>query len=123
MIPKILGDLGLDAGQRRRHIAWDIGIAEVTRRLANLLDAPAVLAGYSRLVIDCNRQLEDPTSIAQESDDVAVPGNRRPRRGGAGAARAGLFMALSSRDHRRQIRRMREAGRRRRSISCTASPR
>jgi predicted N-formylglutamate amidohydrolase len=75
-IPKVLGDLGLDAGQRRRHIAWDIGIAEVTRRMAKLLDAPAVLSGYSRLVIDCNRHLEDPTSIAQESDDVAVPGNR-----------------------------------------------
>ena len=86
VIPKILGDLGLDAGQRRRHIAWDIGIAEVTRRLANLLGAPAVLSGYSRLVIDCNRHLEDPSSIAQESDDVPVPGNRRPRRGGAGGS-------------------------------------
>jgi predicted N-formylglutamate amidohydrolase len=75
-IPRSLGDLGLDAGQRRRHIAWDIGIAEVTRSLARRLDAPAVLSGYSRLVIDCNRHLEDPTSIAQESDDVPVPGNR-----------------------------------------------
>ena len=76
-IPAALCDLGLDAGQRRRHIAWDIGAADVTRRLAQRLDAPAVLSGYSRLVIDCNRQLGDPTSIAQESDDVPVPGNRR----------------------------------------------
>jgi predicted N-formylglutamate amidohydrolase len=75
-IPAVLGDLGLQPGQRARHIAWDIGIAEVTRRLAERLDAPAVLSGYSRLVIDCNRHLDDPTSIAQESDGVKIPGNR-----------------------------------------------
>ncbi len=75
-IPAALGDLGLDAGERRRHIAWDIGIADVTRRLANKLDATAILSGYSRLVIDCNRQLDDPTSIPQESDGVTIPANR-----------------------------------------------
>jgi predicted N-formylglutamate amidohydrolase len=74
--PAGLGDLGLDAGQRRLHIAWDIGAADVTRRLAAQLDVAAVLSGYSRLVIDCNRQLDDPTSIPQESDGVGVPGNR-----------------------------------------------
>jgi len=74
-IPTALGDLGLDAGQRRRHIAWDIGIADVAQRLATRLDAVAVLSGYSRLVIDCNRRLDDPTSIAEESDGVQVPGN------------------------------------------------
>src|SRR3972149_6211381 len=75
-IPRALGHLGLDEAALARHIAWDIGIADVTRRLAKALDAVAVLAGYSRLVIDCNRRLDDPTSIAQESDGVAVPGNR-----------------------------------------------
>jgi predicted N-formylglutamate amidohydrolase len=107
-IPKILGDLGLDAGQRRRHIAWDIGIAEVTRRLAILLQVPAVLSGYSRLVIDCNRHLDDPTSIAQESDDVPVPGNR----GLDAAARAQRAEACFWPYHHAitaQIRRMREA--------------
>jgi len=109
-IPAALGDLGLDAGQRRRHIAWDIGIAEVTRRLAGRLDAPAVLSGYSRLVIDCNRQLDDPTSIAQESDDVPVPGNR----GLDAAARAARAAACFWPYHQAitaQIGRMREAGR------------
>jgi predicted N-formylglutamate amidohydrolase len=76
LIPKPLGDLGLPDSELTRHIAWDIGIAEVTRRLAERLDAPAILSGYSRLVIDCNRHLDDPTSIAQESDGVKVPGNR-----------------------------------------------
>jgi len=75
-IPQALGTLGLGSAELARHIGWDIGIADVTRRLAARLDAPAVLAGYSRLVIDCNRRLRDPTSMAQESDGVVVPGNR-----------------------------------------------
>ncbi len=75
-IPRSLGSLGLDATDLARHIAWDIGIGDVTRSLARHLDAPAVLAPYSRLVIDPNRRLGDPTSIAQGSDGVAIPGNR-----------------------------------------------
>jgi predicted N-formylglutamate amidohydrolase len=75
-IPRALGTLGLGPAELARHIGWDIGIADVTRQLAMRLDAPAVLAGYSRLVVDCNRRLRDPTSMAQESDGVAVPGNR-----------------------------------------------
>ncbi|MFM9843297.1 MAG: N-formylglutamate amidohydrolase [Dongiaceae bacterium] len=75
-IPRALGTLGLGPAELARHIAWDIGIADVTRRLARDLDAPAILGGYSRLVIDYNRALANPTSIAQESDGTAVPGNR-----------------------------------------------
>lgn len=75
-IPQVLGDLGLPPAVRDQHIAWDIGIARTAATLARELDAPAVLAGYSRLVIDCNRRLDDPTSIAQESDRIPIPGNR-----------------------------------------------
>lgn len=75
-VPQALGDLGLGAEAWEKHIAWDIGIAEVAAILARELDAPAILAGYSRLVIDCNRRLDDPTSIAQESDRIPIPGNR-----------------------------------------------
>jgi predicted N-formylglutamate amidohydrolase len=75
-IPKKLGSLGLRQDQLDQHIGWDIGIAKLAKRIATALDAPAVLGGYSRLVIDCNRRLNDPTSIAQESDRIAVPGNR-----------------------------------------------
>jgi predicted N-formylglutamate amidohydrolase len=75
-IPQRLGSLGLRQTELDQHIGWDIGIANLTRKLAAALDAPAVLCGYSRLVIDCNRRLDDPTSIAQESDRIAVPGNR-----------------------------------------------
>lgn len=75
-VPRGLRGLGLDAGVAGRHIAWDIGAAAVTRSLARRLDAPAVLAGYSRLVIDCNRPPGDPTSVPPTSDGVTVPGNR-----------------------------------------------
>ena len=54
-IPETLNDLGLDAGALGRHVAVDIGAADVTRALSRRLDAPAVLAGYSRLLIDLNR--------------------------------------------------------------------
>ena len=75
-IPRALDALGLDEAQLARHIAFDIGIAEVTRRLAERLDAPAVLSGFSRLIVDPNRGLDDPTLMPQISDGVVVPGNR-----------------------------------------------
>ncbi len=74
-IPTALGTLGLDEPALARHIAWDIGAAELTRRLAARLGAPAVLAGFSRLVIDLNRQPGDPQSIVAVSDGTAIPGN------------------------------------------------
>jgi predicted N-formylglutamate amidohydrolase len=75
-IPRRLGKLGLTQNELDQHIGWDIGIGAMARRMAAALDAPAVIAGYSRLVIDCNRRLDDPSSIAQESDRIPVPGNR-----------------------------------------------
>jgi predicted N-formylglutamate amidohydrolase len=74
-IPAHLGELGLAEAARYAHVAWDIGAAEVTRGLARRLNCPAVLAGVSRLVIDCNRQPGDPTSIPICSCGIAVPGN------------------------------------------------
>src|SRR5262249_12842041 len=91
------------------HIGWDIGIAKLTRRLAAALDAPAVLGTYSRLVIDCNRRLNDPTSIAQESDRIPVPGNR----GLSDADRQARMKAIFERYHRavsEVIARKRDAG-------------
>ncbi len=73
-VPAALAGLGLDDALLRRHIGWDIGAADVTRRLAGLLDARALLAGYSRLVIDCNRPPGAPGSIPAVSDGIAVPG-------------------------------------------------
>ena len=75
--PAARARLGLSEEASQRHIAWDIGAAELTRAVARSFDAPAVLAGYSRLLIDCNRSLSDPSSIVAASDGVPVPGNRR----------------------------------------------
>jgi predicted N-formylglutamate amidohydrolase len=75
-VPRRLGNLGLDAIQLTNHIGWDPGAADVARRLSTLLDAPLVLSGYSRLVIDCNRPLRNAGLIAEQSDGVHVPGNR-----------------------------------------------
>jgi predicted N-formylglutamate amidohydrolase len=74
-IPRALGDLGVSANERTRHIAWDIGAAGVTRKLAERLDACAVLQSYSRLVIDANRPPRAPTSIVTVSERTRVPGN------------------------------------------------
>lgn len=74
-IPRALGELGLDQAARDTHLAWDIGAGELTRRLAKRLDAPAVLHTYSRLVVDCNRSLDDPTAFLCEGDGRRIPGN------------------------------------------------
>ena len=74
-LPEEYGDLGLPAAEFQRHIAYDIGVEAVTRRLAALLGAPAVLASFSRLLIDPNRGEDDPTLIRQLYDGTVVPGN------------------------------------------------
>lgn len=74
-VPRSLGGLGLAERELHRHIAWDRGAAEVTRGLSERLDATAVLSGYSRLVIDCNRSPGHETSIPEKSDGTSVPGN------------------------------------------------
>lgn len=75
-IPARLGDLGLDAAERRRHIAWDIGAADVARRLAQLLRASLIEHRVSRLVIDPNRDLHHPSLVPASSDGTEIPGNR-----------------------------------------------
>lgn len=74
-MPAEYGGLGLDAGHLERHIAWDIGAAELTRRLSARLDAPAFLGTYSRLLLDLNRPLGSPGSIPIRSEDTDIPGN------------------------------------------------
>jgi len=75
-VPAELESLGLPPSDLQRHIAWDIGAAGVTEELSNMFDAPAILCGTSRLVIDCNRQLRAPDLIPAISDGTTVPGNQ-----------------------------------------------
>lgn len=74
-IPARYDGLGLPPGELRRHIAWDMGAADLARELSRRLDAPLFLSGYSRLLIDCNRPLHSPTSIVTVSEDTEIPGN------------------------------------------------
>ncbi len=70
------GDLGLPAADMGRHIAYDIGAAGVSKHLANLLDSPAILSDFSRLVIDPNRGEDDPTLLMKLYDGTIIPANR-----------------------------------------------
>jgi predicted N-formylglutamate amidohydrolase len=74
-IPAPYGTLGLSPEDIGRHIAYDIGAAGVAEHLAQALRAPALLTRYSRLLIDPNRGLDDPTLVMQLSDGRVVPGN------------------------------------------------
>jgi predicted N-formylglutamate amidohydrolase len=76
-LPPGYGLLGMPRESLERHIAYDIGAAWLTRRLARLLDAPAILSTFSRLLIDPNRGTDDPTLVMRLSDGVIVPGNAR----------------------------------------------
>jgi predicted N-formylglutamate amidohydrolase len=74
-VPRRLGALGLPAAELGRHIGWDIGAEAVARALAERLGAQAILASFSRLVVDQNRKLDDPSAMATQSDGTVVPGN------------------------------------------------
>ncbi len=76
-LPRAVGDLGLDPAARRSHLALDIGAGDLARQLADSLGATAVLAGYSRLVVDLNRDLLDSDAFLEFGDGVVIPGNRK----------------------------------------------
>jgi predicted N-formylglutamate amidohydrolase len=76
-VPPEYAALGLPASEFERHIAYDIGAAALTRALAARFGVPAVLSHFSRLLIDPNRGLDDPTLIMRLSDGAVVPGNAR----------------------------------------------
>lgn len=74
--PVALGTMGLDPVARRCHLAWDIGAGALTERIAHQLGVTAVLCQYSRLIVDCNRQLMDPGAFLEFGDGIVIPGNR-----------------------------------------------
>jgi predicted N-formylglutamate amidohydrolase len=75
-VPEELGRLGLPEEEFSRHIAYDIGAAELTRALARRFAAPAIIARWSRLVVDLNRGPDDPTVVMKLSDGRIIPSNR-----------------------------------------------
>ena len=74
-MPPQYGTLGLPEADMLRHIAWDPGALPVSQLMAEMLDAPLVEAGVSRLAIDCNRPLDAPDLIPGVSETTVIPGN------------------------------------------------
>lgn len=74
-LPRRLGDLGISAAELDRHIGWDIGIWGTTTVLAELLGTVAIGQGYSRLVIDCNRNPAWASAVPEISESTPIPGN------------------------------------------------
>jgi len=68
-------DLGINPASLNTHIAWDIGVADVARLITQDARFAAYLGGYSRLVVDLNRDTHDPAVIPGESDGLIIPGN------------------------------------------------
>ncbi|PTU28288.1 N-formylglutamate amidohydrolase [Stenotrophobium rhamnosiphilum] len=90
-IPEKLDSLGLPEAEVQRHIGWDIGAAALALKLADKLDATVILQPYSRLVIDCNRPLNSPDSIAKISERTLIPGNQHISKNDAQKRRDEIF--------------------------------
>ena len=68
-------DLGIDPALLNEHVAIDIGVAGVARRMAETHGIPAFLANVSRLVCDFNREEDSPALVPHASDGHTIPGN------------------------------------------------
>jgi predicted N-formylglutamate amidohydrolase len=70
--PEPYGDHGLTPHQRLMHIAWDPGALPVALALADQLDAPLIHSNVSRLIIDCNRDVDavDLVPVVSERTDI-----------------------------------------------------
>lgn len=74
-VPRRLGHLGLPREERLRHIGWDIGALALALDLSERLDSALFHTNYSRLVVDCNRPLGNPSLMPEVSEATTVPGN------------------------------------------------
>ena len=74
-VPKEYNKLGLSNFFLNQHIAFDIGIKELSLDLSNQLKCRIIQGKYSRLLIDLNRDLDDPTVIPEIVDRKIIPGN------------------------------------------------
>lgn len=75
-IPARYGDLGLSGEDLTRHIAWDIGTETVIRELCARYGAAGHICGFSRLLIDANRDPHAAGLIPSASDGTDIPANQ-----------------------------------------------
>jgi predicted N-formylglutamate amidohydrolase len=76
-LPAAYGTLGLPQAQLDRHIGYDIGALSIGQSLARRLRGALVASRFSRLLIDPNRGIDDPTLVMRVSDGAVVPANAR----------------------------------------------
>ncbi len=74
-LPKENNKLGLTNAFLNQHIAFDIGVKELSLDLSYRLKCNVIQGKYSRLLIDLNRDLDDPTVIPEIVDGKIIPGN------------------------------------------------
>jgi predicted N-formylglutamate amidohydrolase len=75
-VPRALGDMGVARDEWDRHIAWDIGALDVAQHLARRFGCALIESRYSRLVLDCNRRIDDPGLCPAIADGTAIPANQ-----------------------------------------------
>jgi predicted N-formylglutamate amidohydrolase len=68
-------DLGLSQDDLAKHIAWDIGVAQVADLMCKNAGFTAILGTASRLVVDLNRHEHEDAVIPVLSDGITVSGN------------------------------------------------
>lgn len=68
--------LGLPSDILKTHIAWDIGARDVAAGVARGLRCEFLSCGFSRLIIDPNRDLNSSDLIPTAADQIPVPGNQ-----------------------------------------------
>lgn len=75
-MPASFDCLGLPQDILATHIAWDIGASAVAEALARQLGAAFLSCGFSRLLIDANRDVSSSDVIPVVADQIPVPGNQ-----------------------------------------------
>ena len=71
-IPSKYKDLGLSKDLIESHIAYDLSILKLSKRINNMMKSDIVFGECSRLIIDLNRGLKDPTLIPSISDKKLI---------------------------------------------------
>lgn len=74
-VPKKYKYLGLNKSHFNSHIAYDIGVRDLTIKLARVLKCKCYLSNFSRLLIDPNRKLTDDDLIVKKTFGTLIPHN------------------------------------------------
>ena len=74
-IPISLKNLGLKEKQLKSHIAYDLGVRELCINLSNFFESKYIIGECSRLIIDLNRDIADPTLIPEIVDRKIIVKN------------------------------------------------